>query len=91
MWASSIRLRKLAYVFFVASRDTAGGQRVTEAGSHELEVSESTQGTVRSQDCEPVARNRCAVSPNFLSTLGPVEMPGMWVVVGRKVFKQLAG
>lgn len=70
-------------MFFVANRKTAGGQRVNEAGSHELEVSGSTQGTVRTQNSEPVARNKFAISPSVLSTLGLVEMPGMRVVVGR--------
>lgn len=70
-------------MFFVANRKTAGGQRVNEAGSHELEVSGSTQGTVRTQNSEPVARNKFAISPSVLSTLGLVEMPGIRVVVGR--------
>lgn len=34
-----------AYVYLVANRNTAEGQRVNEAGSHELQVSGSTQGT----------------------------------------------
>lgn len=71
-------------MFFVANRNTAGGQRVNEAGSHEPEVSESTQGTIRNQNSEPVARNKFAISPSVLSTLGLVEMPGMRVVVGRR-------